>query len=291
MNGAIKKADILIETLPYIRNFYGKTVVIKYGGSAMLNCELKEKVIKDLLLMRYVGINVVLVHGGGPEISSILKKVGKHSKFINGLRVTDKETMEIAEMVLAGKINKEIVALINKNGGKAVGITGKDGNLAKAKKMVLTNDMSEPTDLGFVGEICEVNPQLLKTLFDDGCIPVIASIAMGEDGETYNINADHMAQELAIALKAEKLVFLTDVEGILEDYNNPDSLLSVLTVKDALEKIKNGGISGGMIPKVEACIKSIKQGVRRTHIIDGRIPHSLLLEIFTDKGIGTMVIE
>lgn len=281
-NKLIEKASVLIEALPYIRTFFGKTFVIKYGGSAMTDPELKKSVILDVILLKYVGVNPVLVHGGGPEISRWMKRVGKEPRFVNGLRVTDAETMEIVEMVLAGKINKDIVALINRFGGKAVGLSGHDGNLLTARQ--------RGSDLGFVGDVEAINPQVLHLLNKEGYIPVIASIGAGFDGASYNINADLVAGELAAALNADKLIMLTDVEGIFADENDPGSLISALEVGRARRMIEEGRIRGGMIPKVEACIKALESGVPRTHIVDGRRMHSLLLEIFTDKGIGTMVV-
>lgn len=278
----VEKASVLIEALPYIRTFFGKTFVIKYGGSAMTDPELKKAVILDVILLKYVGVNPVLVHGGGPEISRWMKRVGKEPRFVNGLRVTDEETMEIVEMVLAGRVNKDIVSLINRYGGKAVGLSGHDGNLLTARK--------HGGDLGYVGEVEAINADLLHLLNKEGYIPVIASIGAGFDGESYNINADAVAGDLASALKADKLIMLTDVEGIFADENDPTSLISSLEVGRARRMIEEGRISGGMIPKVEACIKALENGVARTHIVDGRSLHSLLLEIFTDKGIGTMVV-
>lgn len=286
MESPLEKAKVLVEALPYIREFYGKTIVIKYGGNAMIREDLKNKVLLDVVLMKYVGMNPVLVHGGGPEVSQVMKKVGKVPEFINGLRVTDQETMDIAEMVLAGKLNKGIVALLNKNGSKAVGLSGKDGNLITARKMEVPEG-----DLGFVGDIEKINPEVIQVLVDKGYIPVICSVGVGSDGESYNINADHVAGELAATLKADKLIMLTDVQGIFEDYHNPDSLISTLPVKKAQAMIESGNIAGGMIPKIEACVRALEGGVAKAHIIDGRMEHSLLLEIFTVQGIGTEVVE
>lgn len=283
MASLTEKANVLIEALPYIRTFFGKTFVIKYGGSAMTDDELKKAVILDVILLKYVGVNPVLVHGGGPEISQWMRKVGKEPRFVNGLRVTDAETMEIVQMVLAGKVNKDIVGLINRYGGKAIGLSGHDGNLITARQL--------GGDLGLVGEVETINAGLLHLLNQEGYIPVIASIGAGYDGESYNINADAVAGDLAAALKADKLIMLTDVEGIFADEGDPRSLISALEVDRARRMIAEGRISGGMIPKVEACIKALESGVPRTHIIDGRRLHSLLLEIFTDKGIGTMVVS
>lgn len=278
----VQKAGVLIEALPYIRTFFGKTFVIKYGGNAMTDPELKKAVVLDIILLKYVGVNPVLVHGGGPEITAWMNKVGKQPEFIDGLRVTDAETMEIVQMVLAGKVNKEIVALINRYGGKAIGLSGHDGNLLNARK--------RGGNLGFVGEVETINADLLHMLSKAGYIPVIASVGSGFDGETYNINADAVAGELASALKADKLIMLTDVEGIFADESDPESLISALEIERARHMIAQGHIAGGMIPKVEACITALENGVARTHIVDGRSLHSLLLEIFTDQGIGTMVV-
>ncbi len=295
MISPLEKTNILVEALPYIKKFYGKTVVIKYGGHAMANCELKHAVIKDAILMKFVGMNPVIVHGGGPEINKMLERVGKKSAFVNGLRVTDRETMEIVEMVLAGKINKEIVSLINQHGGKAIGISGKDASLIKARRKITftENDSGQRVgvDLGHVGAVAEINPEIINTVIEKGYIPVVAPIGVGEDGESYNINADTVAGEVAGALKADKLVLLTDVEGIMRDSGRPDTLISSLAVSQIPALIKQGVIGGGMIPKVECCIRALEKGVSRTHIIDGRLKHSLLLEIFTDEGIGTMVVR
>ena len=288
MNGLVEKASVLIEALPYIRTFFGKTFVIKYGGNAMIDSELKKAVTLDVILLRYVGVNPVLVHGGGPEINDMARQLGKTSQFIDGLRVTDAEMMEIAQMVLVGKINQEIVSLINLYGGKAVGLSGKDSNLIIARKYI--RDASKG-DLGYVGEVEKVNPEMIHLLCEEGYIPVIAPIGVGYEGESYNINADTVAGELAAALKADKLIMLTDVEGIAADPNDPSTLISALKVERARQMIQSGHIAGGMIPKVEACIRALESGVTRTHIIDGRTLHSLLLEIFTDEGIGTMVIN
>lgn len=289
------RAAVLVEALPYIKKFYGKTVVIKYGGHAMLNPELKEAVLTDTVLMKYVGMNPVIVHGGGPEITDMLKRVGKESRFVGGLRVTDKETMEIVEMVLVGKINKEIVTRINGIGGRAVGLSGKDGNLFEAVKKyrkVRTPDGGEEmADIGFVGDISRVNPEIVATVISEGYIPVVAPVAVGQDGQGYNINADYAAGRLAAALGADKLIILTDVEGIMEDRNDPASLFSVLKTVEIPSLIDRGVIEGGMIPKVECCLDALTGGVKNTHILDGRELHSILLELFTDKGIGTMVVK
>ncbi|MTV49410.1 acetylglutamate kinase [Heliobacillus mobilis] len=292
---ALEKAGILVEALPYIKKFNGKTVVIKYGGAAMVNDQLKEAVIMDVILMKFVGIHPVLVHGGGPEINNMLKRLGIQSHFIQGLRVTDEATMEIVEMVLAGKLNKEIVALIQRFGGRAVGLCGKDGGLMQAKKRfeLVKNEAGErvPTDIGFVGDVVKINPELVRELSDQGYIPVIAPIGAGEKGEAYNINADTAAGELAQALEADKLVLLTDVEGILKDFHDKSSIISSLQIDEVPNLVESGVIAGGMIPKVQCCVDALQGGVGQTHIIDGRIPHSLLLEVFTDKGVGTMVVK
>ncbi|HZW82946.1 MAG TPA: acetylglutamate kinase [Candidatus Deferrimicrobium sp.] len=290
---ALEKAKILIEALPYIKNFSGKTVVIKYGGNAMLDEELKKAVLTDITLMKFVGINPVVVHGGGPEINSMLKKVGKSSSFVQGLRVTDQETMEITEMVLSGKLNKEIVGLLASLGAKAVGISGKDAQLLLAEKKPMTIrdelGMEQEIDLGFVGEVTEVNTEIIETLVAKNFIPVIAPVAAGAEGESYNINADYVAGHIAGALKADKLVLLTDVEGIFADYSDKTTLLSEIKAGDVEGMIEQGIIKGGMIPKIQCCVQAIAGGVGKVHIIDGRLPHAILLEIFTDEGIGTMV--
>lgn len=292
---ALEKAGILVEALPYIKKFYGKTVVIKYGGHAMLNEDLKKAVLQDVILMKFVGMNPVIVHGGGPEINTMLKRLGIKSDFVGGMRVTDAETMEIVEMVLVGKVNKDIVAGINHYGGKAVGLCGKDGNLIQAVKKLEKVDGENgdeiAIDLGFVGDVKQINPQLISTLISRDYIPVIAPIGVGPDGESYNINADYVAGEIAAALKADKFVLLTDVEGIFENYEDKDSLLSTLNIGDVPALVKRGVINGGMIPKVQCCVKALTEGVEKAHIIDGRLPHSILLEIFTDEGIGTMVVK
>lgn len=291
---ALEKAGILIEALPYIKKFHGKTIVIKYGGHAMLNDELKEAVIQDVILMKLVGMHPVLVHGGGPEINDMLDRLGIKSSFIQGLRVTDEETMGVVEMVLVGKVNKEIVSLINHHGGKAVGFSGEDGQLIQAVKKTMAsspeNPQEGPIDLGYVGDVKRINPGIIQTVINEGFIPVIAPTGTGEDGKPYNINADYVAGELAGALKADKLVLLTDVEGIFADYEDKSTLISSLKVGDVPELISRQAIGGGMIPKVECCIKALETGVAKTHIIDGRLPHSILLEIFTDEGIGTEVV-
>ncbi len=288
------KAAILVEALPYIQQFYGKTIVVKYGGNAMINDDLKEKVMQDIALMKYVGIRPVIVHGGGPDITGFLKKVGKESDFVAGLRVTDAETIEIAEMVLDGKVNSEIVNLLNRRGVKAVGLSGKDAGLIKARKKLATVYEGEDTkkvDIGYVGEVEQVDTGILDDLLEQGYVPIIAPIGVGDNGESYNINADYVAAEIAGALKAEKLLLLTDIEGIYKDFNDKSSFISTLHLSEARQYIKEGIIAGGMIPKVEACLTALEQGAGKTHIIDGRLAHSIILEIFTSRGIGTQVVR
>jgi len=282
-NYSEEQAQVLVEALPYIRKYYGKTILIKYGGAAMVDEDLKRDVCCDIVLMHYVGMQPVLVHGGGPEVSDLMRRLGKEPAFVNGLRVTDAETMEIAEMVLAGKTNKGIVAAINNQGGRAVGLSGKDANLIVAEKA------KTDVDLGFVGAVKQINTDILTTLAHDGFIPVISSVAIGPDGESYNINADAVAGDLAAKLGAEKLVLMTDVPGILWDVKDPDSLISALTVDEAAKLASSGAISKGMVPKIQAAIRAVEGGVQRAHIIDGRRPHALLMEVFTDTGIGTML--
>jgi acetylglutamate kinase len=279
------RAQVLIEALPYFRRYSGKTFVIKYGGAAMVDEKLKESVMQDLVLMHYVGLRPVLVHGGGPEITEAMRRHGKQPTFVKGLRFTDEETVEIVEMVLAGKTNKGIVSLIQRQGGQAVGLSGKDGDLFVARKMLI-----EGVDLGYVGEITAVNTHLLEILAHEGYIPVISSVAVGPEGETLNVNADHVAGRLAGELHAEKLILLTDVRGILEDVNDAGSLLSEIDAATAHRLIETGKVDKGMIPKVEACLMALQGNVPRTHIIDGRTPHALLTEVFTDRGVGTMIV-
>ena len=293
MKKLIHKAEILLEALPYIKSFYNKTIVIKYGGSAMVSDDLKENFALDIVMMKYIGINPVVVHGGGPQINKTLKALGIQSRFIEGQRVTNKETIDVVEMVLGGKVNKEIVSLINHQGGTAVGITGKDGDMIFAKRHERVNhspemDRPEIIDLGLVGEITKVNPRILETLDRNEFIPVIAPIGKGEKGETLNINADIVAAKIASALKAEKLVLMTDTEGVK---NKAGKLQSGLTRKQASDLIRNKVIRDGMLPKVNCCLDALKSGVHKTHIIDGRIRHALLLEIFTEEGIGTQIVE
>lgn len=287
MDTLIEKASILIEALPYIQKLYGKTVVIKYGGNAMINEKLKNWVMEDITLLKYIGVNPIVVHGGGPDINSVLKKLNVESQFVNGLRVTDMQTMEVAQMVLVGKTNKELVSMLNQKGGKAIGICGIDGNLIQARKHYEYAN-GEKIDLGYVGEVVSINAKVLEMLAKDEYIPVVAPIGVGEDGTSYNINADTVAAEIAKAIKAEKLMFMTDVEGLKYDKNSKE-IISAISADEVLKMIDEGKIDGGMIPKVLGCIDALKHGVNRTHILDGRIPHCILLEIFTDKGIGTMI--
>jgi acetylglutamate kinase len=290
MQQAINKANILMEALPYIKTFKNKTFVIKFGGNAMVDPALSHSFALDIILLNYVGIRPVIVHGGGPQIGEFMDRLGMETKFVDGLRVTDKNTIEIVEMVLVGKINKEIVGHINQNGGKAVGLSGKDGNLLMAEKIWLKdkNDSSKKVDIGMVGEVKSVNPNVINTLDTAQFIPVIAPLGAGEDGVTYNINADTAAGEIASALKAEKLILLTDVEGVKDKTGN---LLSTLTEQETEKLIETGAISGGMIPKVNCCCKALDKGVGKAHIIDGRVEHAVLLEIFTDVGIGTQIVK
>jgi len=281
---AAQRAGVLIEALPYLRRFYGKTLVVKYGGNAMIDERLKEQVMQDIALLHYVGIRPILVHGGGPEISALMKQMGHEPTFVGGLRVTDAATMEIVEMALAGKTNKGIVALLNRQGAKAVGLSGKDANLIVARKME-----SPKGDLGFVGEITQVNAEFLRLLADNGYIPVISSVAIGEDGESYNVNADHAAGAIAAEVKAAKLIMLTDVEGLYADFQDKSSLISEMDVGRAREMLATGAAEKGMIPKLEACVTAIEGGVERAHLIDGRQSHAILIEVFTDAGIGTMI--
>jgi len=277
-------AAVLIEALPYLRQFYGKTIVVKYGGNAMIDEYLKAQVMQDIALLHYVGIRPILVHGGGPEISMLMKQMGHEPTFVGGLRVTDAATMEIVEMVLAGKTNKGIVALLNRQGAQAVGLSGKDANLIVACKL-----RSPQGDLGFVGEVAQINPGILNLLSEHGYIPVVSSVAIGADGDSYNVNADHAAGHIAGAVGAAKLVVLTDVEGLYADYADKSTLINDMDVSRAEQMIKSGAAERGMIPKLEACIVAVEGGVPRAHLIDGRQPHALLIEIFTDTGIGTMV--
>ena len=287
MEQIVRRAETLIEALPYIRAFQGKTLVIKYGGAAMEQADLKEQFAKDVLLLRLVGIRPVIVHGGGPQIGALMKRLGKEPHFVGGMRVTDEETMEIVEMVLVGKINKEIVGLINLHGGRAVGLSGKDGTLIRAHKRLHRTADGTMADIGLVGEVDAVNPELIRLLEEDGFIPVIAPVGVGSGGETYNINADLVAGDVAAALSAEKLMHLTDVQGIKgEDGRH----ISTLTKQEAERLIKAGVIEGGMLPKVESSLRALAGGAQKAHIIDGRVPHAILLEVLTVEGIGTEII-
>ena len=277
-----KRAKVLIQAMPYIQKYSGETIVVKYGGNAMVNEKLKSAVMSDIVLMRLVGVNVVLVHGGGPEINAMLNAVGKESRFENGMRVTDEETIDIVQMVLAGKVNKSLVQLMERHGGKALGLCGLDGNLLMAEKLVTS------ADLGFVGEIKEVNPEPLKTAMDNGYIPIVATVAAGYDGNVYNVNADLAAAQIAAKVGAKKLILMTDIRGLLRDVNDEDSLISVVNVSEVPMLKRDGIIKGGMIPKIDCCVEAVRSGVNRAHIIDGRIEHSILLELFSDEGIGTM---
>ena len=284
MNCTSEQADVLVHALPYIQHYAGKIIVIKYGGNAMVDDELKRRVVQDVVLLHYVGMKPILIHGGGPEISQVMKKVGKEPSFINGLRVTDAETMEIVEMVLAGKTNTGIVSILNSLGGKGVGLSGKDARLIVAEKA------DSEVDLGFVGKVAQINPGILLDLLEHDYIPVVSSIAIGANGESYNVNADHIAGEIAAGVGAAKLVMLTDVPGIFRDKSDPSTLISELTESEAKRMIKSKEIDKGMIPKVEACMTALAGGVSRTHVIDGTMNHALLMEIFTDTGIGTMIV-
>jgi acetylglutamate kinase len=277
------RVKVLSEALPYIQKFAGRTVVVKYGGAAMKDGSLKDRVMRDLVFMSCVGIRPVLVHGGGPEINSWLGKIGIEAQFKDGLRVTDAATMDVVEMVLVGRVNKEIVSSIDRCGGTAVGLCGKDGKLIVARP-------NGQAGIGFVGEVSSVNVKILETLVNSGYIPVVSSVAADPDGQAYNINADTVAGEIAAALGAEKLILLTDTPGLLEDFHRPETLIRHLDIQGARNLVANGIVSGGMIPKLNCCVRSLAQGVKAAHIIDGRLPHSLLLEIFTDSGIGTMIV-
>ncbi len=278
------QADVLIQALPYMQRYRGQTIVIKYGGAAMVDETLKECVMQDIVLLQTVGIRPILVHGGGKEINRALERMGIEPRFEQGLRVTDAETMHVVEMVLAGSTNKSIVSLINKAGGRAVGISGRDANLLLAERM-----LRDGVDIGLVGEITAVDPEILNTLSEAGYVPVVSSVASGPNGETYNINADHAAGEIAAALRATKLISLTDVVGLLGDVSDPSSLITTLTYWDAVKMVESRSIGSGMLPKLESCVMALRGGVERAHIIDGRVPHALLIEVFTDQGVGTMV--
>jgi len=284
-------ADILIEALPYIRRFYGMTVVVKYGGHAMVDEQLKEDFARDITLMKFTGLNPVVVHGGGPQINSVLDRMGIHSRFVKGMRLTDEATMDVVEMVLGGKVNKGIVAQINQQGGKAVGLSGKDGGLIRARKLhiVYQEDKDKPPEIidpGLVGEVTHINPDIINTLTQKGFIPIIAPVGAGESGETYNINADLVASSIAVALSAGRLILLTDVDGVLDDSG---SLISSISAENINQMVEEKTISGGMIPKIECALEALRNGVGKAHIINGNKRHALLLELFTDKGIGTEV--
>jgi acetylglutamate kinase len=282
-----RRAEVLLEALPYIREFRGKTVVIKYGGAAMEQADLKESFALDVILLRFVGIKPVIVHGGGPQIGALMKRLGKEPRFVGGMRVTDEETIEIVEMVLVGKINKEIVGLINHHGGKAVGLSGKDAGLLRARRRGHRLPSGEEVDIGLVGEVEAVNTEPIRLLEDNGFIPVIAPVGVGAGGETYNINADLVAGEVAAALGAEKLIHLTDVQGIL---NQDGRLVSTLSRKEAERLMAAGVIDGGMLPKVESSLRALEGGTSKAHILDGRVPHVILLELFTREGVGTEIV-
>ena len=275
-----QRAQVLVQALPYIKKYAGKTVVVKYGGNAMIDEGLKNDVMNDIVLMQLVGINVVLVHGGGPEINAMLKKIQKESKFLNGMRVTDQETMDIVQQVLAGKVNKDLVQRLEDAGGKAVGLCGLDGSLLKADQL--------DTELGYVGEIREVNVDILRNAAGNGYVPIVSTVAAGYHGEVFNINADVAAARIASSLGAMKLILMTDVRGLLRDKDDESTLIPVVNVSDVSRLKKEGIISGGMIPKIDCCVEAVRRGVGRAHIIDGRTPHSILVELFTDEGIGTM---
>ena len=293
MQELIEKANVLIEALPYMRQFYQKTIVIKYGGSAMVDERLKRSFAQDIVLLKYVGINPVVVHGGGPQIGKTLERIGKNSDFREGMRVTDSETMDVVEMVLVGKVNKEIVALMNQHGGQAVGLSGKDGRLIQAKKLQLYRDQEgdkppELIDLGMVGEVQSIQAEIIQTLEASRFIPVIAPVGVGDQGETYNLNADLVAGKIAPALKATKLIFLTDVPGVLD---TDGSLVSSLDTTQAADLLQQEILTGGMIPKVRYAREAVEDGVHKAHIIDGRVEHAVLLEIFMDRGIGTEIVS
>ena len=279
----VTRATVLAEALPYIQKFYGKTIVVKYGGNAMISDELRRAVISDIILLHLVGIHVVVVHGGGPEISEMLRKTGKESRFVDGLRYTDEETMDIVQQVLCGKVNKNLVATLNRRGGRAIGLCGMDAGLFQAEKL--------DEKYGLVGEIVKVNPDPVRDCLQQGYIPVVSTVAQGVDGENaYNINADTAAAKLAVALGAEKLILLTDVRGLLRDPADEGTLIPVVGLSDVPQLVREGVIRGGMIPKIECCVEAVRSGVERTHILDGRIPHSILIEMLSDRGIGTMIL-
>ncbi len=277
-----QRASVLIHALPYIQKYYNKVVVVKYGGNAMVNEDLKNKVMRDIVLLQLIGVKVVLVHGGGPEITEELNKIGKESKFVDGLRVTDKETADVVQMVLAGKINKSLVNIMQNNGGKAIGLCGIDGHMIEAKQM--------DEKWGYVGEITNINPEPILDVLEKGYIPVISTVGCDADNNVYNINADTAAAGIAGMLGAECLISMTDIAGICEDPKDPDTLIKIINVSEAPQLIKRGIISGGMIPKIDCCVEAIRRGVKRVFIIDGRIPHSIIVEMLTNEGIGTMIV-
>lgn len=285
MDNLKQRADTLVEALPYLREFHGKTIVLKYGGNAMTDEGLKQAVMQDVVLLSFVGIKCLMVHGGGPEISDLMQRVGKEATFVDGLRVSDAETVELAEMALVGKVSRNIVQYLNEHGGKGIGLSGKDGALMRARKLV-----TDGPDLGLVGELEAVDPAVLTLLTDNGFTPVISSIAPGADGATYNVNADHVAGVIAAAVGAAKLVVLTDVRGVLRDVDDESTLIAAMTVAEAKELMASGCIASGMVPKIHACLEAVESGVDRAHIIDGRLPHALLMEVFTNRGIGTMIV-
>lgn len=276
------RANVMVEALPYLQKYNNKVVVVKYGGNAMTNDRLKQAVMQDIVLLSLVGIKVVLVHGGGPEINDMLKKIGKESKFVNGLRYTDEETIDIVQMVLAGKVNKDLVSMLESQNGKAIGLCGLDGNMIEAKTL--------NPDLGYVGEITDINSEIIQNSLDNGYIPVISTIGRGKDGTVYNINADTAAARIAAEMKAPSLILLTDIKGLLEDKDDENTLIRTIGVSEVPYLKKQGIISGGMIPKIDCCVEAVRRGVKQANIIDGRIPHSILIELLTDTGAGTMII-
>lgn len=289
MRGIIKmeidydiRANVMVEALPYLQKYNNKVVVVKYGGNAMTNDRLKQAVMQDIVLLSLVGIKVVLVHGGGPEINDMLKKIGKESKFVNGLRYTDEETIDIVQMVLAGKVNKDLVSMLESHEGKAIGLCGLDGNMIEAKML--------DENLGYVGEITDVHPEIIQNALDNGYIPVISTIGRGKDGTVYNINADTAAARIAAEMKAPSLILLTDIKGLLEDKDDENTIIRTVGVSEVPYLKKQGIISGGMIPKIECCVEAVRRGVKQANIIDGRIPHSILIELLTDIGAGTMIV-
>ena len=286
----LEKAKILTQALPFIKRYHGKTIVIKYGGSAMTDQKIKEQFIQDVVLMKFVGINPVVVHGGGPEINAMLEKIGKESRFVEGNRVTDLETVEIVEMILSGKVNKDLVSNINRHGGRAIGLSGKDDNMILVEKKFIEKD-GEVIDIGYVGEIKEINTDIIDMLDFNNYIPVISTIGVDKEGQTYNINADYVAGEIAGKIKADRLIFLTDVDGIMQDHTNKETLISDITRKEVEILIEDGTISGGMLPKVETCLHALKKGVENVIILNGKIEHSILLELFTEEGAGTLIKE